>query len=73
MKEEGEKERKQEEKEVSLFFFFFTFEAEKKGGKKSSLTQILIVLSAEPEANHSFDTGSTAKERTQPRCPDTTR
>ena len=52
-------------------------EGEKRGGGGTllprPLTQILIVLSAAPEANHSFETGSTARERTQPRCPETTR
>ena len=51
-------------------------EGEKRGGGTllpRPLTQILIVLSAAPEANHSFETGSTARERTQPRCPETTR
>jgi len=51
-------------------------EGKKRGGGTllpRPLTQILIVLSAAPEANHSFETGSTARERTQPRCPETTR
>jgi hypothetical protein len=34
-------------------------------------SQILIVRSAEPVANHSFD-GSTVTERTQPMCPEIT-